>query len=452
MKKRIVSLLGAAALLVTGLAGCARTAPAASTAARSAFSAQTAEFEPKLDTGASVTLDISGFFGNFEALDRVVNNFNEYYPNVAVSYEANSGDKLVDYLNNNPYADIVMTDDTNFRYEDWADYYVLDRVADLSAEDIDLSAVQEDLLEACTYDGRLARLPIGVNLTGMAVNKTLLRREGLDVPATWQEFLDVCEALKQKGYTSIQGSESVVYAGLVYNMGMTELGRDPTLISALNDSEETAVTAVSAVYDRLEELLDKGYTDPAVNAEYPADNYDGAILRFFEGNVPFWVCSTENYSGMKKRESKSESYSTNPFDYEFMDVPVGDNGVYEYVEPWFGFSVNKASDNYDYAVEFLRFLAREDQLDTIASVKGVPSAAKAGTDERYASVRAPEKVEAGYVNTGNVLNHMKDYFRNEAGRLGTGETATAEQAARSYVRRCAEVAAAMAESGTGSGN
>lgn len=157
-------------------------------------------------------------------------------------------------------------------------------------------------------------------------------------------------------------------------LGMTELGRDPTLISALNDSEETAVTAVSAVYDRLEELLDKGHTDPAVNAEYPADNYDGAILRF---------------------------------------------------------------------------LAREDQLDTIASVKGVPSAAKADTDERYASVRAPEKVEAGYVNTGNVLNHMKDYFRNEAGRLGTGETATAEQAARSYVRRCAEVAAAMAESGNG---
>ena len=376
-----------------------------------------------------------------------MNNFNVYYPNVTVNYEANSGDKLAEYLKNNSYADIVMTDDTNLRYEDWADYYVLDQVADLSAEDIDLSAVQDDLLEACTYDGKLARLPIGLNLSGMAVNKTLLRKEGLEVPTTWQEFLDVCEALKQKGYTPIQGSESVVYSDLVYNMGMTELGNDPTLISALNDNEETAVTAIAAVYDRLEEVLEKGYTDQAVNAEYPADNYDGAILKFFEGDVPFWVCSTANYSGMKKRESKSETYSANPFDYEFMYVPTGDNGVYEYVEPWVGFSVNKASDVYDYAVEFLRFLAQEDQMDTIASVKGVPSAAKSSTDARYEAARNPEKVEARYVNTGNVLNHMKDFFRNEASHLGTGENSSAEEAARNYVSRCAEVAANMAESG-----
>lgn len=58
-----------------------------------------------------------------------------------------------------------------------------------------------------------------------------------------------------------------------------------------------------------------------------------------------------------------------------MYAPMGDGGVYEYVEPWYGFAVKKESDAQDYAVEFLRFMARQDELNTLASIKGVPSAA-----------------------------------------------------------------------------
>lgn len=449
MKKQLTR---AAALLMAVLllaAGCAKTPAAGSTASSAAASDAAASFSPRLDTKQAVTLEISGFMGNFEALDQVVNAFNDLYPNVTVSYEQNSGDKLAEYLRNNPGVDIVMTDDTNLRYEDWTDYYVLDDVADLSAEDIDVSAVQEDLLAACTYNGKLARIPIGINLSGMAVNKTLLEKEGLKVPTNWNEFLDVCGQLKKKGYTPVQGATGVVYSELVYNMGMTELGTDDALRTALNNGEDAAVDAMEAVYNRLETLLDEEYTVPAVNEEYPADNYDGAILSFFEGDVPFWMCSSENYSGMKKRESKSESYSKDPFEYEFIFAPVGDNGVYEYVEPWFGFSVNKNSDNYDYAVEFIRFLAQEDQLNTIASVKGVPSVAKNSADGRYAAARSPEAVEERYVNSGNVLNHMKGFFRSEAGNLGNGIVSTAREAAQNYVDRCAKVYAEMTANGNG---
>ena len=354
---RLAALLSAAVLLTALLAACAPKAEvssASSEAASSAAAKQTA-FVPQLDTEAAVNLEVSGFFGNFEALDQIINAFNEYYPNVTVSYEQNNGAKLVEYMKNNPSVDIVMVDDTNLRYSDWTEYYVLDRLADLSAENVDLSALQEDLLPYCTYDGKVVDIPIGLNLSGMVVNETLLRKEGLEVPTTWQEFLDVCAALKEKGYTPIQGARTMVYSELVYNMAMAELGSDPALIEALNNGNDTAVAAMETVYSRLQTLLDEGYTDPDLNAEYPDDNYDGAILRFFEGDVPFWVCNTEKFSGMKKRESKSETYSADPFDYEFIYAPLGDDGAYEYVEPWFGFAVNTNSDDYDYAIEFMRF-------------------------------------------------------------------------------------------------
>lgn len=190
---------------------------------------------------------------------------------------------------------------------------------------------------------------------------------------------------------------------------------------------------------------DKGYIDVSVNADYPSDNYDGAILKFFEGDVPFWVCDTEKVSGMKKRESKSETFSADPFEYEFLYAPMADDGVCEFVEPWFGFAVSQNSDDYEYALEFLRFLAQEDQLNTLASVKGVPSAIKNSSNARYEGIQNAENVAARYVNDGTILNHVKNYFKQTASGLGNGDYATTEDAARDYVQRCAEVAAQMAE-------
>lgn len=442
---RAAASLCAAAVLAAGLAACApKTGSDAPAASSGTAVEQAAGFTPQLDTEAAVALEAGVSFGNFEALDQVINAFNEFYPNVTITYEQVSGTMMAEYLKNNPYADIVMTDDINIRYPDWEDSYVLDQLVDLAAEGVDVSAVRPELLDACTIDGKLARIPMGQVAYGIVVNKTLLEKEGLSVPTNYQELLDVCAALKQAGYTPIQGPENSMYGGLVYNMAMTELGTDADLLAALNSGDEAAVTAVSAILDRVAELKEKGYIDPAVNAEYPDDNYDGAILKFFEGDVPFWVANTEKVSGMKKRESKSETFAADPFEYQFLYTPMGDDGAYAFVEPWVGFSVNKNSDDRDYAVEFLRFLAQEDQLNTLASVKSVPSVTKNSADERYAAVRDLESVAHSFVNDGTVLNHVKDYFRQDANKLGKGEFSGTEEAAQDYVQRCAEVAQSMA--------
>ena len=57
---------------------------------------QTKEFTPSLDTQKEVSLDIAGFLANFEALDQVVNNFNNIYPNVTITYTENTSRMLKD--------------------------------------------------------------------------------------------------------------------------------------------------------------------------------------------------------------------------------------------------------------------------------------------------------------------------------------------------------------------
>ena len=71
-----------------------------------------------------------------------------------------------------------------------------------------------------------------------------------------------------------------------------------------------------------------------INPLTNAVKYDGSIMAFFEGDVPFYVCNAECVSGMKKRESKSETFHAAPFEYEFLYALLGDSGAYVYLESW----------------------------------------------------------------------------------------------------------------------
>lgn len=396
------------------------------------------EFTPQLDAEKSVTLEIAGFFGNFEALDQVENDFNELYPNVSFAYEQIGNSNIDEYLASNPGTDIFMTTDENVRFPSIEDKYAADYCADLTGL-VDSGIILDDMLTICSVDGQLLRIPMSQNLNGIVVNVSLLEKEGLSVPQNYGEFKTVLAALKGKGYTPIQGPVDVVYSELVSPMMYNIIGHDEELQKALSEGGEYASEKLLPVFSEIYDIVSGGWSDYAVNETYPADNYDQAILRFFEGDVPFWVCNTKKFSGMRKRESKSEKFSAEPFEYQFMFAPTGENGVYEYREPWYGFSVNKDSDAIDYAKEFLRFLATEPELNKIAEIKGVPSFTKNSSDERYTAVRSVKNIEQSFTNTGAIKPHMTTYLVNTAKALANGEYSTPQEAADAFVALCSQV-------------
>ena len=162
---------------------------------------------------------------------------------------------------------------------------------------------------------------------------------------------------------------------------------------------------------------------------------DGSIMAFFEGDAPFYVCNAECVSGMKKRESKSETFHAAPFEYEFLYAPLGDSGAYAYLEPWYGFSVSKDSDEAELAVEFLRFMSTK--LDEMAGIKGLPSVAADSADERYAGIRHTDAAELSFTNDGRITETVRNAFQQVCGDLGAGVCATAGEAARAFVQQCA---------------
>lgn len=424
--RKFTAILAAGLALTMLLSACGKTEPQQSDTTAPEETVQEAAFVPGLDTDKKVTLTVGSFFGNFEALVEVQNDFNEFYPNFNLEIQNVGRSDMPDFFENNPNLDIFMTSNTRG--------YPVDHCVDLTAAGVDVSAADPDVIEGNKLGGTLYTIPMSLTLKGVVVNKTLLQNEGLSVPETWPEFLEVLEALKQKGYTPIQGPDAAV-ATLCNNMAMVMLAQDSALLQAVQSGDAAGASALDAAFQRLEELTDKGYISAAVNAEYPDDNYDGAILKFFEGNVPFWVCNTENVSGMKKRESKSEAFSANPFEYEFVYAPTGENGAYKYVEPWYGFAVNTDSTQQDYAIEFLRFLARREELDTLASVKGVPSITLTSADSRYANL-ASTKIEESVVSNGTVPAYFGTCVTEAARQLLTGEVPDASAATAAFTAAC----------------
>ena len=428
MKRIRRAAAAALAGLMLLLSGCSQNS--SSTAA-----AKTEGFVPKLDTEASVQLDILGYFGNFEALDQVMNDFNQYYPNVTYSYQQVGGASEEEYMDANPGVDIIMT---SSEFLHGAESTLASRCMDLTAAGVDLSAIDPAMLKDSCIDGKQLSIPIGQNIYGLVVNTTLLEKEGLSVPQNKEEFLNALKVLKEKGYTPIQGPSSKVYAELTSGIVYSALCQDQSLQKALRAGDEAAAqAALQPAMELLDTVLAQGYTDPELNNQYPEDNYDQAILRFFEGDVPFWVCNTEKVSGMKKRESKSEAFQKEPFSYTFIYPPVGEDGQYIYREPWFGMAANVEAAHADYAAELLRFLATRDEIDKMAQVKGVPAVTAEGdVPAVYANVLDKEKLQESVINSGEVTPGMVSGWYACTNRYAKGEYASAQEAMQEFLDLC----------------
>ena len=251
---------------------------------------------------------------------------------------------------------------------------------------------------------------------------------------------------------SASSSHLLTLVNDILDISKVESGRmmlDPCVVSLSEEVEKlsgmvrpsAAVRGVAFTLRMQDSTQDIVVTDPLrlrqvlINLLTNAVKCDGSIMAFFEGDAPFYVCNAECVSGMKKRESKSETFRTAPFEYEFLYAPLGDSGAYTYLEPWYGFSVSKDSDEAELAVEFLRFMSTK--LDEMAGIKGLPSVAADSADERYAGIRHTDAAELSFTNDGRITETVRNAFQQVCGDLGAGVYATAGEAARAFVQQCA---------------
>lgn len=414
ISKNILSVITFSSVLLISLVGCEKN--------------NNYKFSPQLNTDEKLTLNILGYFGNFEALDAVTNDFNKYYPNISFNYQQVSGNNLVAFLDSNFQTDIFMTSSNTISSTNLIDYCL-----DLSTVNLNLNDVDQTMLTTSYKGNFLHSLPIGQNIYGIITNVTLLKKEGLDIPKNYDKFINTLNTLKTKGYVPLQSSSTKIYPELTINMMVNTIQEDNELYNDLINGNLKSYSKIENIFNIVSNIQNNEYSLDEVNNLYPFDNYNDAILRFFEGNVPFWVCNSEKVSGMKKRETKSETFKANPFEYTYIYAPLGDKGSYVYHEPWYGLGISKRSPSIEYAKEFMRFYATKDELNKMASTKGVPSIAKEKyNSDIYKYIDNPEAIETNCIYDGKVTQKNFDAWYTCINSFATKKLSK-EEAIKSFI-------------------
>jgi multiple sugar transport system substrate-binding protein len=422
-------------MLCVVLAALLAVIPAACLSRAQAESAGT--FQPRLDPDTSCSITVIGSYSNFEALEAEFDRFNEYYPDVELSYV-----KPDDY--NNLLGTVLESKDAPnifFSYQ-WMcgnEKYrqVYDHMEDLSDPQLglDLACLRPGLLSH-EANGRLLMVPVFARNYGMLVNNDLFAKEGLQVPTTWDELLAVCEAFLAKGYASPMMGYSAEASGclmniLVYPEVVAALAADPDALKAANEMNASAGEYMRPGLDAMMQLIGKKYINLEKCAEI-SDNYTQVILRFFEGDVPMMICTGDTVSGTGKRESQSEAFSKAPFTYSFAPVPLSEAGGYFIDSPSIQFSVNKTCNDLDMTNEFMRFLVSRQELNRMASVKRLVTPT---TDLSFDAVYAPfGQVPAERILCPEVVgitDALATQVRNAAYQAGTGAI-TVDEAVSKY--------------------
>ena len=394
-------------------------------------------FQPRLDTDTSCTITVIGSYSNFEALEAEFDRFNEFYPDVELSYvKPDNYNNLLETILEGKNAPNIF-----FSYQ-WMcgnEKYqkVCDHMEDLSDPQLglDLECLRTGLLNL-DAEGHLLMVPIFARNYGMLVNSDLFAKEGLQVPATWEELLAVCKAFRDKGYASPMMGYSASSSGclmniLIYPEVVAALEKDPEALRAANEMDPSAGEYMRPGLEAMMQLIGNGYINLEKCGEI-SDNYTQVILRFFEGDVPMMICSGDTVSGTGKRESQSEAFSKAPFTYYFTPIPLSQAGGYFIDSPSIQFSVNKTCNDLDMTNEFMRFLITRQELNKMASSKRLVTPT---TDLAFDAVYAPfSQVPAERVLCPEMIgitDSLATQVRNAAYQVGIGAV-TIDEAVSQY--------------------
>ena len=144
-----------------------------------------------------------------EYTSKIINNYTSAHPKITVNQApgqwATYWTKLSTQVAGQTEPDIIQMDQAYI-----AEYGGRGALLDMSnVGSIDLTPLKSSLAQG-TLNGKLYGIPTGENAYGIAANKTLFQKAGVDVPDdktwTWNDYLDICSKLKSGSGGAFTGS------------------------------------------------------------------------------------------------------------------------------------------------------------------------------------------------------------------------------------------------------
>ncbi len=142
-------------------------------------------------------------------------------------------------------------------------------------------------LEGSKFDGKYWAVPYQQVIETIFYNKDLFEEYNLEVPTTWDEYMEVCEVFKQNGIYGI-GNYKNINNQMIWT-ALHEMANNGTLeLYTSGQGDFTKCTELKECLERLKDMYDKGYWYPGEGAlvatqdQVQAAWYQGQIATFVD--------------------------------------------------------------------------------------------------------------------------------------------------------------------------
>lgn len=378
MKKTISMLL--VVLLMFSLVGCSKSKSSNETAdtAESTNSQEVsvAATESEDSTGEEAAEDLSGnikFLAMSEyhdALQTVVDAFEQKYPNVTVEMEEYPYSQLFDAIeiklgSQNSDFDVVLTDAT--MVSGYAYRGFIAPLDDYFSEE-EKNEFASALIASGTYDGKFFSPPLKNSCHVLWYNKDLLDKAGIEYPSsdpaermTWEEVAEMSEKVMKAansptvyGLTFEQISRPYQILPLPNSLGGKGIGEDGLTVDGYLNSD-AFVKALQWYYD-----IHNTY-----NISPKGISASETVGQFTAGNIAFISANIFDYKTFEKTEG---------LNYGYAPLPYFEGGTPATPTDSFHVSVSNFSNNKDLAAEFVKYLTLGEGNDIYLETQGELSA------------------------------------------------------------------------------
>ncbi len=233
----------------------------------------------------------------------------------------------------------------------------------------------QSALNGLMYNGQLLGVPYNTNARGMLYRKSILKKLGLKVPTTWDELINVSEAISAKipntagimfctSLTDPRGAQE--WLGLFFQINKHLFKLNPTTKKWVVNG---TVAQITKVYELYYNLYLGSKTNPAVGNPAGAagiSSYvqDPGYVSGLWAMVPMgpWIIARQTQSSLAKQILLHDTGVTS--------MPVAPGGTpasYLEIKPWM---LNKYSKNPDAAWQTIEFLSSAPVIKKWVTVEG----------------------------------------------------------------------------------
>lgn len=262
--------------------------------------------------------------------------------------------------------------------------FALDLMPYIEADDKFRKCISEDVYKNWEVDGKLYTIPDAVEMSGYWYNKAIFKAAGVEaVPATWDQYWETCEKIKQ---WNLKNNRGIVPAVIENNQAsLSFLG---ARIAGENEAGTLFMQSVPTTFKTPE--IKTAMEDLAKMYEYVNNPYsltvNDALDAFNKGKAAMYI------NGVWANTFLKEDMDIGLANYPGYD---GKRVAYTSVSSGYVIGNTEGKDRIEASVRFLKYmLSDEVQLKILADTKQVPSNPNINTRTEDFSTSSPLLSEA----------------------------------------------------------